>query len=138
MSDEIKQEASTSTDSTDVAAPATETPTAPAAAPAAAPAPERHHGREHREGSTSAAPAEGGSDYQAPRVPRFKKKGCRFCQNKSLVIDYKVVETLERFITDRGKILPRRITGTCAKHQRALSEAIKRARIVALLPFIVQ
>jgi small subunit ribosomal protein S18 len=137
MSDEIKQEVTTSTD---VAAPATETPAAPVAAPApaASPAPERHHGREHREGSTSAAPAEGGSDYQAPRVPRFKKKGCRFCQNKSLVIDYKVVETLERFITDRGKILPRRITGTCAKHQRALSEAIKRARIVALLPFIVQ
>ena len=65
----------------------------------------------------------------------FKKKVCRFCTQK-LKIDYKDADTLRRFITDRGKILPRRITGTCAKHQRSLSVAIKRARVIALLPFV--
>ncbi|GMO29905.1 MAG: 30S ribosomal protein S18 [Termitinemataceae bacterium] len=64
----------------------------------------------------------------------FKKKVCRFCSQK-LNIDYKDSDVLRRFITERGKILPRRITGTCAKHQRALAEAVKRARILALLPF---
>ena len=65
----------------------------------------------------------------------FKKKVCKFCMQK-LRIDYKDSDTLRRFITERGKILPRRITGTCAKHQRALALAIKRARIIALLPFV--
>jgi len=65
----------------------------------------------------------------------FKKKVCKFCIQK-LKIDYKDADTLRRFITERGKILPRRITGTCAKHQRALALAIKRARIIALLPFV--
>ncbi|MDR1363460.1 MAG: 30S ribosomal protein S18 [Spirochaetaceae bacterium] len=65
----------------------------------------------------------------------FKKKVCKFCTQK-LKIDYKDTDALRRFITERGKILPRRITGTCAKHQRALAEAIKRARIIALLPFV--
>ena len=65
----------------------------------------------------------------------FKKKVCKFCMQK-LKIDYKDADTLRRFITERGKILPRRITGTCAKHQRALALAIKRARIIALLPFV--
>jgi small subunit ribosomal protein S18 len=72
------------------------------------------------------------------RGPMFKRKICRFCANKDLVIDYKNIEVLERFITDRGKILPRRITGTCSKHQRSLANAIKRARILALLPFVVK
>jgi small subunit ribosomal protein S18 len=65
----------------------------------------------------------------------FKKKVCKFCLQK-LKIDYKDAEVLRRFITERGKILPRRITGTCAKHQRVLAVAIKRARIIALLPFV--
>jgi small subunit ribosomal protein S18 len=65
----------------------------------------------------------------------FKKKVCKFCAQK-MKIDYKDADTLRRFITERGKILPRRITGTCAKHQRALALAIKRARIIALLPFV--
>jgi len=65
----------------------------------------------------------------------FKKKVCRFCTQK-LKIDYKDADMLRKFITERGKILPRRITGTCAKHQRALALAIKRARIIALLPFV--
>jgi small subunit ribosomal protein S18 len=84
------------------------------------------------------APAPEGPRQMPPRVPRFKRKGCRFCQNKNLVIDYKSVEILERFITERGKILPRRITGTCSKHQRSVALAIKRARILSLLPFVVQ
>jgi small subunit ribosomal protein S18 len=66
-----------------------------------------------------------------------KKKVCKFCIQK-LKIDYKDADSLRRFITERGKILPRRITGTCAKHQRALAEAIKRARIIALLPFVAE
>jgi small subunit ribosomal protein S18 len=65
----------------------------------------------------------------------FKKKICRFCTQK-LKIDYKDADTLRRFITERGKIHPRRITGTCAKHQRALAAAIKQARMIALLPFV--
>lgn len=65
----------------------------------------------------------------------FKKKVCKFCTQK-LKIDYKDADVLRRFITERGKILPRRITGTCAKHQRALALAIKRGRILALLPFV--
>jgi small subunit ribosomal protein S18 len=67
----------------------------------------------------------------------FKKKVCKFCVQK-LKIDYKDADTLRRFITERGKILPRRITGTCAKHQRALAAAIKQARTIALLPFVAE
>jgi len=65
----------------------------------------------------------------------YKKKVCRFCMQK-IKADYKDADTLRRFITERGKILPRRITGTCAKHQRALALSIKRARSIALLPFV--
>jgi small subunit ribosomal protein S18 len=65
----------------------------------------------------------------------FRKKICRFCANKAK-IDYKDADSLRRFTTERGKILPRRITGTCAKHQRELACAIKRARSICLLPFV--
>jgi len=64
-----------------------------------------------------------------------RRKVCRFCVDKDLVIDYKNVKTLRNFVTDSGKIIPRRICGTCAKHQRQLSEAVKRARQIALLPY---
>ena len=64
-----------------------------------------------------------------------RKKVCQFCADKTETIDYKDVEKLKKYITERGKILPKRITGTCATHQRAVTTAIKRARIVALLPF---
>jgi small subunit ribosomal protein S18 len=67
----------------------------------------------------------------------FKKKICKFCSQK-MKIDYKEADTLRRFITERGKILPRRITGTCAKHQRALALAIKQARSIALLPYVAE
>ncbi len=65
----------------------------------------------------------------------FRKKVCRFCANKAK-IDYKDADGLRRFTTERGKILPRRITGTCAKHQRRLALEIKRARAICLLPFV--
>jgi small subunit ribosomal protein S18 len=65
----------------------------------------------------------------------FRKKVCRFCSQKAK-IDYKDPDTLKRFTTERGKILPRRITGTCAKHQRQLALGIKRARAICLLPFV--
>ena len=67
------------------------------------------------------------------KMPR--KKVCAFCQEKLDAIDYKDVNRLKKFITEGGKILPRRMSGTCAAHQRILATAIKRARITALLPF---
>jgi len=67
------------------------------------------------------------------RIPR--KKVCAFCQNKQEVIDYKDAANLKKYITEKGKILPRRMTGVCAKHQRLLATAIKRARVANLLPF---
>ena len=69
------------------------------------------------------------------RAPHRRKKVCVFC-GKDNVIDYKDVNKLKRYISERGKILPRRITGNCAKHQRALTVAIKRARHVALMPYV--
>ncbi len=65
-----------------------------------------------------------------------RRKVCRFCADSSLAIDYKDSKQLRYFITERGKIIPRRISGTCATHQRALTLAIKRARSIALLPFV--
>jgi small subunit ribosomal protein S18 len=64
-----------------------------------------------------------------------RRKVCRFCADKDASIDYKDTRSLSSFITERGKIVPSRITGNCAKHQRRLTTAIKRARAVALLPF---
>ena len=71
------------------------------------------------------------------RGGRRRKKVCVYCADKNAVIDYKDVNKLKRYISERGKILPRRITGNCAKHQRALTVAIKRARHIALMPYIV-
>jgi len=64
-----------------------------------------------------------------------RRKVCRFCADSSIVIDYKDSKMLRYFVSERGKIVPRRISGNCAKHQRALTAAIKRARNIALLPF---
>ena len=69
------------------------------------------------------------------KKPVSKKKVCAFCLDKSNVIDYKDGNKLKRYITENGKILPRRQTGVCSKHQRELATAIKRARIMAILPF---
>ena len=76
-------------------------------------------------------------DIKAPRAPKRvpKKKVCAFCVNHVEDIDYKDVQTLRRYITEKGKILPRRMSGVCAKHQRPLAVAIKRARVMALLPY---
>ncbi len=84
------------------------------------------------------------NDRNAKRPPTARKKRrvyhrrkvCRFCADSKIVIDYKDSRTLRYFITERGKIIPRRITGTCASHQRPLTLAIKRARSIALLPFV--
>jgi small subunit ribosomal protein S18 len=64
-----------------------------------------------------------------------RRKVCRFCVDKSLTIDYKNAGTLQYFVTERGKIIPRRITGNCARHQRQITKAIKRARNLAIMPF---
>lgn len=69
------------------------------------------------------------------RRGRRKKRVCAFCADKINVIDYKEIAKLRRFVSERGKILPRRVTGSCAKHQRALTMAIKRARHVALIAY---
>lgn len=69
------------------------------------------------------------------RVFQQKKRRCRFCEDPTLVIDYKDARALRPFITERGKIIPRRITGNCAMHQRKITRAVKRARVMALLPF---
>lgn len=118
MSEEIKN-----TD-TETTAPAAEPAAETVAAPAAPTYGRRPYGNE-----------EGGErPYQ--RNMRFKRKVCRFCHDKNATIDYKDLKMVEQFITDRGKILPRRVTGTCAKHQRGVAQAIKRARIIALIPFV--
>ena len=75
-------------------------------------------------------------EMQKPFRAKRKKKICNFCAEKSEFIDYKDVLKLRKYVSERSKILPRRITGTCAKHQRELTIAIKRARHVALLPSI--
>jgi small subunit ribosomal protein S18 len=74
----------------------------------------------------------GGKSRSAPR-----RKVCRFCAEPATVIDYKNPQLLRSFITDRGKLVPRRISGTCAKHQRAVSTGVRRARMLALMPFTV-
>jgi small subunit ribosomal protein S18 len=69
------------------------------------------------------------------RKPFLRRKVCRFCTDKKLDIDYKNSKILRYFITERGKIIPRRISGNCAKHQREVTVAVKRARNIAILPF---
>ena len=71
-----------------------------------------------------------------PRMKRGRRKVCKFCADKNASIDYKDIRTLEKFVTERGKIMPRRMSGMCAKHQRDLAIAIKRACTVALLPYV--
>lgn len=71
-----------------------------------------------------------------PRPRRSRRKVCKFCVDKATFIDYKDVRVLEKFVTESGKIMPRRMSGVCAEHQRDLAIAIKRARIVALLPYL--
>lgn len=105
--------------------------------------------------ATTAAPQQGGGGYQGGFKPRyerkpynrdfdgnkdgrkrfFKRKVCNFCKNRQEALDYKDVRILRRYIKDSGKIIPKRLTGTCSKHQRMVTRAIKRARNIALLPY---
>ena len=78
------------------------------------------------------------ADRPINRGRKARKKVCGFCVDKVEHIDYKDIARLRRYMSERGKILPRRITGTCAKHQRALTVAIKRARHVALMPYVAE
>jgi len=117
-------------------------PAAPAApqAPAPAPRPEGGHAGPRREGGPGGGRREGGPGGPGgrPRGKRQffrKKKVCKFCVEKMDLIDYKRADILSQFVQERGKILPRRMTGVCARHQRWLGVAIKRARNIALLPF---
>jgi small subunit ribosomal protein S18 len=104
--------------------------------------------REQMDGRPVRQEGEGGSELRKDSEDRgaggprrgkgfFKKKVCKFCTQK-LKIDYKDVDVMRRFVTERGKILPRRITGTCAKHQRVLAIGIKRARALAFLPYVAK
>lgn len=108
------------------------TPAAAPSAPATPPSPSgpprgRGDKRERR------GPGEGGGRFRRPG-----RKPCRFCAEKVTQIDYKDVNRLRAFVTERGKILPRRMTGTCSRHQRELTRAVKRARNIAMLPFMVK
>jgi len=67
-----------------------------------------------------------------------RRKVCRFCVDSKLAIDYKDANTLRQFVTERGKIIPRRISGNCARHQRRVTRAIKQARLLALMPYVPQ
>ena len=99
-------------------------------------APRREGGR--REGGPGGGPGGPGGPGGRPRGKRQyfrKKKVCKFCVEKIDFIDYKRADILSQFVQERGKILPRRMTGVCARHQRGLGVAIKRARNIALLPF---
>ncbi len=74
-------------------------------------------------------------EHRGPRKYIARPKICQFCADKSIVIDYKNTDLLRRFVTEEGKIRPRRQTGTCALHQRVVAAAVKRARFIALLPY---
>lgn len=96
---------------------------------------------EMRDYQRSSGPRPGGGPKGPGRAGgrrRFlfrRRKYCKFCEDKAKWIDYKDLRTLQNYIPERAKILPRRISGTCAKHQRQLMQAVKRARNIALLPF---
>ncbi|HLA68305.1 MAG TPA: 30S ribosomal protein S18 [Bacteroidota bacterium] len=75
-----------------------------------------------------------GGPQRGPQIR--KKRSCRFCDHKDVYIDYKNEKKLQRFVSEQGRIIPKRITGTCSRHQRMLVQAIKRARHLALLPFV--
>lgn len=96
--------------------------------------------REEQNQRTNDRPPRNDDDNRRSKGPgnRFRKKVCRFCSNKDLIIDYKNVDTLVRLVSNKGKILPRRLTGTCAKHQRMVAKAIKRSRQFGLMPFSVR
>ena len=120
-------------------APQQQAPSAPSSAPSG-------HSGGYSGGHSSGPRPQGGGPGGRPGGPAKrgkrsfirKKKVCRFCVDKADFIDYKKAEILAPFIQERGKILPRRMTGTCSRHQRWLTVAIKRAQNIALLPFAAE
>src|SRR5271154_4179461 len=110
------------------------------ATPSAAPAPSAPRSESHSggRGGPGGGAGPGGPRRGGKRQYFRKKKVCRFCVERVDFIDYKKVDMLQPFVQERGKILPRRMTGTCSRHQRWLGEAIKRARNIALLPFATE
>lgn len=108
------------------------------APPATPPAPAGASGGSGPSGARPQGRPGGGPPKRGKRSFVRKKKVCRFCVDKADFIDYKKAEILAPFIQERGKILPRRMTGTCARHQRWLTVAIKRAQNIALLPFAAE
>jgi small subunit ribosomal protein S18 len=90
--------------------------------------------RDERRGGAGGA---GGDDRGDKKRSMGRRKQCKFCGDDGLKIDYKDQALLKYFITDRGKLVPRRISGNCAKHQREIATAIRRARMIALMPFAV-
>lgn len=158
MADDTQKDTQSQAHKANDARPAEPAPAAPAAAPPPSDAPRAPEGRppEGRprddrphgprgeggrggegRGGEGRGPREGGREggKRGRRGFYRKKKVCRFCVDRVDFIDYKKPEQLTQFIQERGKIVPRRITGTCSRHQRWLAEAIKRARNIALLPF---
>ncbi len=102
------------------------------------PAPKNNsRGRSGSGGKTGGGSRAGGSSGGGGKW-KARRKVCAFCVDKIEYVDYKNIARLRRFVTERGKILPRRTTGTCAGHQRIVSAAIKRAREIALLPFVAE
>ena len=77
------------------------------------------------------------NDYN-PKFRKMRKKVCPLCANKDLELDYKNADQMKKFVNDKGKILPRRATGACAKHQRDITLAVKRARQIAVLPYTAE
>lgn len=90
--------------------------------------------REERSGRAGGA---GSDDRGDKKRSMGRRKQCKFCGDENLKIDYKDQALLKYFITDRGKLVPRRISGNCAKHQREIAVAVRRARMIALMPFAV-
>jgi len=124
------------------APPQAPAPPAPAAPPSSGPPAGGRSGPPRFGGPGGPRPGGPGGRPGGPRKGKRsfvrKKKVCRFCVDKSDYIDYKKAEILAPFLQERGKILPRRMTGTCARHQRWLTVAIKRAQNIALLPFAAE
>ena len=125
------------------APPSRPSPGAPSGPPAGRPAPRRDDDRRGRDDDRrSNWSVKAGLRARARKKARKQKKRmfnrrkvCRFCADKKVLIDYKEVKTMRLFISETGKVTPRRISGTCSKHQRELAVAIKRARQIALLPY---
>ena len=82
------------------------------------------------------APKAANKTKRATKDRRPKRKPCNFCTDKAIDVSYRDVNRLKKYVSERGKIVPRRISGTCAKHQRMLTVAIKRARVIAFLPYV--